>query len=225
MSYLTALLEFNFVSVCVRLIMSVVLGGAIGTERGRHGRAAGLRTHILVCLGSTMATMVGMYTTQVLGYASDPLRVGAQVISGIGFLGAGTILVRGSTKIIGLTTAATLWATATIGLAVGIGFYEGAVVCSAAIIMTTAVLAKLEAGHTDMKIYLEINNIDKINETVDTISWDYFNAKRIQITPAKTGTSGNVGIEAVLHQKYYDSEAVLKRIRNIDHVVFVLKEI
>lgn len=90
--------------------MAALLGGIIGYERERHGRAAGLRTHILVCIGSATAVIGGLYVAYQLGFSNDPLRAGAQVISGIGFLGAGTILTRNGDHVIGLTTAAGLWA-------------------------------------------------------------------------------------------------------------------
>ena len=88
------LAELNVWSTAFRVFLAVLLGGLIGLERGHHGRAAGLRTHILVCLGAAMAALVGLYTVSVLGFSSDPMRVGAQVISGIGFLGVGTIIIR-----------------------------------------------------------------------------------------------------------------------------------
>ena len=119
---LQTLSEFNIWSITFRILLATVIGGCIGSERGRHGRAAGLRTHILVCLGSTMTVMLGIYSVQVLGLGGDPMRVSAQVISGIGFLGAGTILTRGRFHITGLTTAAGLWTTASLGLAIGAGF-------------------------------------------------------------------------------------------------------
>ena len=101
--------EFNGVSVTVRVLLAAVLGGLVGSERGRRGRAAGMRTHVLVCLGAAMTSMVGLYSAEVLGFTNDPLRVSAQVISGIGFLGAGTIMTRNHAQITGLTPAAGLW--------------------------------------------------------------------------------------------------------------------
>ena len=110
--FLTLLQENNLLSTVVRLLLAAVLGGLIGTERGAKGRAAGMRTHIIVCIGAAMTALVGLYTTDVLGQSSDPMRLSAQVISGIGFLGGGMILIRGRHRITGLTTAAGLWTTA-----------------------------------------------------------------------------------------------------------------
>lgn len=117
-----------------RLFISALLAGFIGYERERHGRAAGFRTHILVSVGSCLMMMTGIYVMEAMPEVEvDPTRMGAQVISGIGFLGAGTILqFRASVR--GLTTAACLWAAAGIGLAVGAGFQIGAVAATVAVL-------------------------------------------------------------------------------------------
>ena len=96
-------------------------GSLIGSERARHGRAAGMRTHILVCLGACMTSMTSMYVADILGSDGDVFRIPAQVISGIGFLGAGMIILKSNNMITGLTTAAGVWTTATIGVALGYG--------------------------------------------------------------------------------------------------------
>ena len=121
--YLSA---FNLVTVLIRTVLAMLAGGIIGLERGKQGRAAGMRTHILVCMGAALTAMIGFYLYDSLAITTDPMRISAQVISGIGFLGVGTIMLKGRFQITGLTTAAGLWATATIGLAFGVGFYAGA---------------------------------------------------------------------------------------------------
>ena len=113
--------ELTLLSVFVRIVIAIVLGGAIGMERGMKNRPAGLRTYMLVCIGACIVMITNQYAVQVFG-AGDPVRMGAQVISGIGFLGAGTILHEGLT-IRGLTTAASLWMVSAIGLAVGSGMF------------------------------------------------------------------------------------------------------
>ncbi len=120
--------EINTLSVILRLSLAVLFGGIIGIERGRKNRAAGFKTHILVCIGSALTMLTNQYIITTMNVGGDPSRLGAQVISGIGFLGAGTILVTGKQQIKGLTTAAGLWASACMGLAIGIGFYEGAII-------------------------------------------------------------------------------------------------
>ena len=119
------LLEPTLLTMIIRTFIALLCAGVIGYERDAHGSAAGLRTHILVCLGAMIAMSTGIFA--VMHYSGDASRIGAQVVSGIGFLGAGTIMVnRGHIK--GLTTAAGLWASACIGLAIGTGFYEAAIV-------------------------------------------------------------------------------------------------
>lgn len=119
--------ELTMLAIILRILFAIVLGGIIGMERGLKNRPAGLRTYMLVCIGSCIVMITNQYVYQVYGYG-DPVRMGAQVISGIGFLGAGTIVVTSHNQIKGLTTAAGLWATACIGLALGIGLYEIAIV-------------------------------------------------------------------------------------------------
>ena len=119
------LLEPNLLTMIIRTLLALLCAGVIGYERDAHGSAAGLRTHILVCIGAMIAMSTGVFAAT--HFSGDVSRIGAQVVSGIGFLGAGTIMVnRGHIK--GLTTAAGLWTSACIGLAIGIGFYEAAIV-------------------------------------------------------------------------------------------------
>ena len=131
--------------VLQRLLIITLIAGAIGYERERHGRAAGFRTHILVGIGSCLVMLTGLYLPQVMSHASavDPTRMAAQVISGIGFLGAGTIL-RFRTSVRGLTTAASLWAVGGVGLAVGAGFIHGAVFTGLIVMLVMFALSPLE---------------------------------------------------------------------------------
>ena len=122
-----SLRDLNVLSVGVRLLLAMVFGGTIGFERGVRQRAAGLRTHMLLCVGAASTMLVSQFIYASYG-VGDPARLSAQVISGIGFLGAGTIIVTRRNQVKGLTTAATLWATACMGLAVGVGFYECALI-------------------------------------------------------------------------------------------------
>lgn len=155
------LYSINDTTIILRLVLAVVLGGIIGFERGRSGRPAGLRTHILVCLGSVLAMMTNQYIFETFGI-SDPTRIAAQVISGIGFLGAGTILVTGKHQVKGLTTAATLWTTACMGLAIGIGFYKAAIAACLMITFATTVLHRFDnymlSKSRIMDVYVEFSN-------------------------------------------------------------------
>lgn len=145
-------LEFINLESIFRIFLACLLGGIIGFEREHKQMPAGLRTNILVCVGSTLVMLTSEYVFQKYeGLTNiDPARLGAQVISGIGFLGAGTIL-RDGLKIKGLTTAAVLWAVACVGLAVGIGFYEGAVAVTVIIFIILIGLKRLEDYITERK--------------------------------------------------------------------------
>ncbi|MCX5749389.1 MAG: MgtC/SapB family protein [Candidatus Saganbacteria bacterium] len=115
----------NELTICIQLLVSMVLGGAIGIIRERDKKAAGLRTHILVSVGSTLLMQLSVY--MAFKYTgSDAGRIAAQVVTGIGFIGAGTIM-QDKGLIRGLTTAASIWVASAIGLAVGCGFYLGAI--------------------------------------------------------------------------------------------------
>lgn len=141
-------MELSYLELVGRLVLATVLGGMIGLERETHNRPAGLRTHILVCLGSTLVMLVSMYglldiKNRLPGTNYDAARIAAQVVSGIGFLGAGTILREGAT-VRGLTTAASLWIVAGIGLAVGTGMYVGAVVTAVLVMLALKYLVRIE---------------------------------------------------------------------------------
>ncbi len=117
--------SITLTAIVLRVLLSAVSGGLIGLERSYKRRPAGFRTHILVCLAAGITTLTGQYLSLNLHYPTDMGRIGAQVIAGMGFIGAGTIIVTRRKSVVGLTTAAGLWATAIIGLSYGIGFYEG----------------------------------------------------------------------------------------------------
>lgn len=219
---LSALLtDFNPVSVAFRILLAAIVGGCIGSERGRHGRAAGLRTHILVCLGATMTALVGLYSASSLGFSSDPMRLGAQVISGIGFLGAGTILTRNRSQVTGLTTAAGLWTTASLGLAIGVGFYGAVAAAFVVVLFTISVLTRLERSvkRRDLEpYYLELNDVAKVNDLFAQFSAELLD---LQVIPAKSGTPGHVGLTCELLDTG-SAEQTLARIQDLDYVVITV---
>jgi len=131
--------------VIIRLVVAAVVGGLIGFERESHGRAAGLRTHTLVCMASALIMLVSVYCSQVTKIIgiSDPSRIAAGVITGLGFLGAGTIM-RFKASVKGLTTAASLWTVGAIGLTIGIGFYSAAFLATAIVLITLVFIGRLE---------------------------------------------------------------------------------
>lgn len=222
------LADFNWITVMIRILLAAIAGGVVGVERGLHGRAAGMRTHMMVCIGSALTTLLGVYNVEVLGVTwADPMRVGAQVISGVGFLGAGTILLkRGSSQISGLTTAAGLWATAVIGLAMGVGFYEGALLTTCAVLVAFTIVAHLESRMSSKRqrlfVYLELDSVGVVTEISDHIKEKY-HATELQVTPARSGTTGYVGLEALIKiSPKITVDEKIKDLESIDHVVFAL---
>lgn len=153
----------SITTIVFRLVLAVLLSGLIGIEREFKSRPAGFRTHILVCVGAALVMLTSEYTFEVYHTMAnmDPTRLGAQVISGIGFLGAGTIIRQG-TSIKGLTTAASLWAMACVGLAVGAGFYTGAIAGAVVIYLTLIFLSRLgrvlESRSSHLTICVELDN-------------------------------------------------------------------
>ena len=164
--------ELTIWSILLRILVSIVLGGFIGVERGMKNRPAGLRTYMLVCLGSCVVMLINQYTAQVFG-TGDPVRLGAQVISGIGFLGAGTIVVTSHNQIKGLTTAAGLWASACIGLAIGIGLYEVALIAGLCVFLVLTVLHEMDyfmRSRTRMvDVYIELDQAVSLGKFIRSL--------------------------------------------------------
>ena len=161
--------EITYLAIALRIFSAVILGGLIGLERGLKNRAAGLRTHMLVCVGSCLIMVTNQFMFEATGFKGDPVRMGAQVISGIGFLGAGTIMVTRRSQVKGLTTAAGLWTAAGVGLALGIGFYEAAVIGSLAIFVVMTLMQKM-----DNRVHRKTKDFDLFVELSPTLSFGDF---------------------------------------------------
>ena len=232
MNWLTlvnVLKDFNIVSVIIRIFLAMLLGGFIGMEREKSRRPAGFRTHILVCVGACMTALIGLYVWYEMGDITDPLRIAAQVISGIGFLGVGTILVKEHDHITGLTTAAGLWTTAAIGIACGYGFYSAAFVGTLVVAITSAILFKLEKGtrrkNCVSSIYLEISGTEYVNEYTDWI-WEELKAQNIVIIAPRSNIKHHVGVEVFFSFNGEDElKMVLERIRAKEKVAFAIESI
>lgn len=149
------LMELNCISIIFRVFLSILVGGILGIERGSKNRPAGFRTYILVCLGASLVMMTNQFVFNMYG-ASDPTRLGAQVISGIGFLGAGTIILNGRNQVKGVTTAACLWTAACCGLAIGVGFYFGAIIGAVAILFVLTTLHKIDLWMRKKSKYFDV---------------------------------------------------------------------
>ena len=175
--------ELTFLDTIMRISTAAICGGLIGIERGRKHRPAGFRTYMIVCMGAALTMVLSAYLCAMLANVwpaeyseltkTDVSRFGAQVINGIGFLGAGTIIVTGRQQIKGMTTAAGLWASACMGLAIGAGFYSAALIACALIIITIVVFSKIEhfilEKSRNMNIYVEFEHTDDIAEIVSKL--------------------------------------------------------
>ncbi len=173
--------ELNIVSMMLRIVLAMIVGGTIGLERERKGRAAGFRTYMLVALGASVTMILSQYLSMMLetflaeDYAivkqrTDVVRLGTSVVSGVGFLAAGTIIVTGKQEVTGLTTAAGLWASACMGLACGAGFIECVLVSFLLVLLSINILPVVETAVTNrsrnMMIYVETENIMQLSDIV-----------------------------------------------------------
>ena len=209
-------------STVLRSLAAVVIGGLIGSERARHGRAAGMRTHILVCLGACMTSMTSMFVSDVLGNNGDVFRIPAQVVSGIGFLGAGMIILKNNNIITGLTTAAGVWTTATIGVALGYGYYVGAVAVMVLFLSTIVLFARFERKRKSAEvIYIEIDNAYKVNAVLKELEREIPESFTYQIFAPKSGNQGSVGLNVVIDKRIDMDVSVLSSVENI---VFAVEE-
>lgn len=188
-NYLDYLRQLNFESMALRIILAMIMGGVIGYERELKHRPAGFRTYMLVALGSAVTVILSQYLDLMLstgwadslrenqvGNRTDVVRIGAQVINGIGFIGAGTILVTSRNEVKGLTTAAGLWASACMGLAIVAGFYECFLIGFALVIFIMKLLPLIEdavlSRARNMNIYIEMDNIENLSNIVNRIKAD-----------------------------------------------------
>lgn len=221
--------ELNVISVFIRLLMAVVFGGIIGIDRGRKRRPAGLRTHMLVCLGSALVMITNQFIVNNYQVA-DPARLGAQVISGIGFLGAGTIIVTRHQQVIGLTTAAGLWASACMGLAIGIGFYEGAILACLFILFIMMIMHRLDnrvlSNSRLMEIYVEMEEDTPLSVFLSYMSNHSIQINYIEIVKARDGIAGGMAggtaaLVTVRLPKRFEHAEVLMGLHRVKGVAFI----
>jgi len=220
--------EVNILSIFVRLSLAVLFGGIIGIDRGRKRRPAGFRTYMLVCLGAALVMITNQYISDLYNLA-DPARLGAQVISGIGFLGAGTIIVTGHYQVIGLTTAAGLWASACMGLAVGVGFYEGAVIAGIFIFFILIIFHRLDnkmlSRSRVLDLFVEFEQTEHLSNLIDYVNNNNMKLSSLELVKPRisNGTSMAALITVRLPRKMGHLQAIqsmesLKGIRFVEEV-------
>ncbi|EGG34063.1 MgtC/SapB family protein [Paenibacillus sp. HGF5] len=228
------------VSILLRLLLAMLLGGLIGFERERSNHAAGLRTHILVCLGSALIMLLSIYGfsdfVAEINVRIDPARLATAVITGIGFLGAGTILFTGK-SITGLTTAASIWVVGAVGLAVGAGFYFASIVSTVLILLNLVVFNKLEQRYIrGSKLHLITLHAENTPNILDDISAvleeQEFVIKKLVVNERSNAAYGELqpavlGLEIslqVLTDRKFEPMEITRQLRGIGHVTMVTAE-
>ena len=198
------MVTLSFLDVLMRIFLATLCGGLIGIDRGKKHHPAGFRTHILVCVGAALTIILSTYLCAMLQSplwvlestdmkTSDISRFGAQVINGIGFLGAGTIIVTGRQQVKGMTTAAGLWASACMGLAIGAGFFAAAIIAVIFIFTTFVAFSKLEnfiISHSrNINIYVEFESTDNLSDIIECIKSHNVRIFDVELAKAKSGES------------------------------------
>lgn len=220
--------QLTVASTILRMALAVLCGGIIGLEREFKRRPAGFRTHILICIGAAMTTMTGQYLSFYAGYPGDPSRLGAQVIAGIGFIGAGTIIVTKYRRVRGLTTAAGLWTAALVGLALGCGFYEGALLTTVLILLAELLFSRIEyrllQTTSEVSIYVEYTALDGVEQILSRFREKRIRVLNMEITnPAKNEHhNASVLFFLRLHQRA-GTEQILESIRSLESVVSAIE--
>lgn len=218
----------TWLPVTVRLVLAFICGGIIGIEREHKRRPAGFRTHILICIGAAVTTLTSQYILLNIGMNTDPARLGAQVIAGIGFIGTGTIIVTRRRQIKGLTTAAGLWVSAIVGLACGAGYYEAAVVTTVLVLIAEIVLARIEYSlgsmSKDMNLYVEYADNKDLSDIVTNIRQMGLYINDLEMTRSSRGESDNPCAIFSLQVSYkckLKHEEIMERISAISGVCSV----
>lgn len=217
--------DINILAITVRLVVALICGGIIGIERERKRRPAGFRTHILICIGAAMTTLTSQYIAFELNGVTDLARLGAQVIAGVGFIGAGTIIVTKRKNVKGLTTAAGLWASAIVGLCAGAGFIEGALLATVIIIVAELLLARFEyfmvSNSRTVTIFVEYSDTSKLTAIVETVKENSSYIRDIEITKSNSESNTSCAIFSIQMPRRKSHDKMINIISNLDGVVSV----
>lgn len=214
------------IAVAIRLVIATVFGGLVGWERIIKHHSAGIKTHALVSLGSAAATALNIYLALLPGLSADVSRIPAGVVSGIGFLGAGTILVTGRKQIKGLSTAATLWVTSCMGMAIGAGYLEIGCVCLIMVAFSNILLKqlsiKVEGYSKFMSIYIEVNKSRGVNKLRSLLTDQGFTIISMTKSKEKTLQSSDTGLMLDLDlDRKRSHDEVLDMLSNEEFVNYV----
>ena len=215
--------EVTYLAVAIRIFAAVLIGGVLGLERGMKNRPAGLRTYMLVCVGACVIMLTNQFIYQTVG-SGDPVRMGAQVVSGIGFLGAGTIIVTRRNQIKGLTTAAGLWSAAGVGLALGIGFYEAAIAGTLAVFVVMTLLQKLDnklhRKSKQLEAYIELSTIS-LGDFLRTMREENVEVSDVQREYGEESDGVRAYVATLKGKKRLSHTVLMEKVLAIPGVVFV----
>ncbi|MDI9490831.1 MAG: MgtC/SapB family protein [Clostridiaceae bacterium] len=217
--------EINIYTIALRLALSAFLSGLLGLDRGRKNRPAGFRTYMLVSIGATMIMMTNQFVHEQFG-TSDPVRMGAQVVSGIGFLGAGTILSVGRGEVKGMTTAAGLWAAGCIGLSVGIGFYGGAILGGVLVYMilhsAKNIDSRIKSDTGIIRLYIEFDREQRFSTFIETAREYGFDIYDLDIEKSKNRENAITIIMLTAKSRIKRSdEQIIDILSEINGVLFI----
>lgn len=217
--------EVTYLAVALRIITAALLGGLLGMERGMKNRPAGMRTYMLVCTGACLVMLTNQYIFQFFG-TGDPVRMGAQVVSGIGFLGGGTIVVTRHSRIKGLTTAAGLWSAAGVGLALGIGFYEAALIGSLAIFVVMTLLQRMDnrmhSKTKRMDVYVELSSDCTLGDFFHQVRNSGLEVSNVQKESSAYRENDSRAFTATLTAaKRFKHDMLLEEVSAMDGVLFL----
>lgn len=217
--YLT---ELTLASILFRLALATALGGLLGIERERKRRPAGFRTYMLVCVGASLVMMTNQYIFSAFG-SGDISRLGAQVISGIGFLGAGTIIITGHNRISGLTTAAGLWASACIGLAVGIGFYFAACLATLLMFFVMTYLHKLDvkliAKSNRLHLFIEFDSPGCIGSFIKKVKSSGYTIHNMDVSKADSFSGASAAVLITVKTNGHPHDEVLATLSEAEGII------
>ena len=221
-AFLDAYRDLAVGSVVLRLVLAFVCGMAIGFERSYKNRPAGLRTHILICVGAAAASLTGLFLYLGLKLPSDVSRIGSHVVSGLGFIGAGTIIVTGTKSIKGLTTAAGLWTTGIIGLAIGAGYYEGGVLTTALVLIVETLVAEIGGKIKPAKVLtvlLRYSDKLALDEVMRYCKDKRFAVLGLRVTSRSGGDAGYAASLTIRSRRKVDEDALIEHIRTIPDIL------
>ena len=225
LDYLRFANGFHMWGALVRMLLAVICGGIIGIERERKRRPAGFRTHILICLGAALTMLTSQYIYLELKLFTDLARLGAQVIAGIGFIGAGTIIVTKRRQVKGLTTAAGLWTSAIVGLAIGAGYFEAALIATALMIVVELVLSRLEyfiiSTAKGINLYVEYKEAETLMQMTEYLRARNVSVTDLQITKSGAETRNPCAIFSLELPRKMTHDKLMTALAGIDGVVSV----